>query len=141
MLCFLPINTLALGTLPPEKLKNASGLYNLTRNLGGAIGLAGINTTLDRRFDLHFERLRETLVWGNGRAQEFFAGLAALYGQTGDEARLAATHRLAALAVREATVMALADVFLGISLLFLAGAGLAAFMRRPAAPPPAGAAH
>ncbi len=141
MFMMAPINNLALGALPPAKLKNASGLFNVTRNLGGAFELAVINTTLDRRFDLHFERLRETLVWGNGRAQEFFAGLAALYGQTGDEARLAATHRLAALAVREATVMALADVFLGISLLFLAGAGLAAFMRRPAAPPPAGAAH
>ncbi|WP_298359771.1 DHA2 family efflux MFS transporter permease subunit [Rhodoblastus sp.] len=141
MFMMAPINNLALGALPPARLKNASGLFNVMRNLGGAFGLAVINTTLDRRFDLHFERLRESLVWGNARAQEFLAGLAALYGQTGEEARLAATRRLAALAAREATVMALADVFLGMSLLFLAAAGLAVFMRRPAATPPAGAAH
>ena len=141
MFMMAPINNLALGALPPAKLKNASGLFNVMRNLGGAFGLAVINTTLDQRFDLHFERLRESLVWGHARAQEFLAGLAALYGQTGDEARLAATRRLAALAAREATVMALADVFLGMSLLFLAAAGLTAFMRRPAAAPPAGAAH
>ena len=47
MYCFLPINSLALGTLPPEEVKNASGLYNLTRNLGGAIGLAVANTLDD----------------------------------------------------------------------------------------------
>jgi MFS transporter, DHA2 family, multidrug resistance protein len=141
MFMIVPINNLALGTLPLDKLKNASGLFNVTRNLGGAVGLAVINTALDRRFDLHFERLRETLVWGHGGAQEFVAGLAALYGQYGDQARLAATRQLAALARREATVMALADVFLGMALLFFVMAGLAPFMRRPAVAPPADAAH
>ncbi|MGO8738673.1 DHA2 family efflux MFS transporter permease subunit [Rhodoblastus sp.] len=141
MFMMAPINNLALGALPPSKLKNASGLFNVTRNLGGAFGLAAINTTLDRRFDLHFERLRETLVWGNDRTQEFLANLAALYAQNGDAARLAASHRLAAMAGREATVMALADVFLGMSLLFLMAAGLAPFMRRPASAPPPGMAH
>ena len=38
MLCMVPINNLALGTMPPQKMKNASGLFNLTRNLGGAVG-------------------------------------------------------------------------------------------------------
>ena len=38
MLCMVPINNLALGTLSHDKLKNASGLFNLTRNLGGAVG-------------------------------------------------------------------------------------------------------
>ncbi|MCI4677840.1 DHA2 family efflux MFS transporter permease subunit [Rhodoblastus acidophilus] len=141
MFMMVPINNLALGTLAPAKLKNASGLFNVTRNLGGAVGLAIINTALDKRFDLHFERLRETLAWGNGRTQEFITGLTALYGQYGDHARLAATRQLAALARREATVMALADVFLGLALLFLLMAGLAPFMRRPAAAPPPGAGH
>ena len=40
MLSMVPINNIALGTLPPQKMKGASGLYNLTRNLGGAVGLA-----------------------------------------------------------------------------------------------------
>src|SRR4030081_2152015 len=34
-----PTNNIALGTLAPERVKNASGLFNLTRNLGGAVGL------------------------------------------------------------------------------------------------------
>ena len=53
MLCMVPINNLALGTMPPQRIKNASGLFNLTRNLGGAVGLALINTLLDKRMDLH----------------------------------------------------------------------------------------
>ncbi len=53
MLMMVPINNLALGTLPPTRLKNASGLFNLTRNLGGAVGLAMINTIMNKRLDLH----------------------------------------------------------------------------------------
>ena len=40
MIAMIPINNIALGTLPPERVKNASGLFNLMRNLGGAVGLA-----------------------------------------------------------------------------------------------------
>jgi DHA2 family multidrug resistance protein len=43
-------------------LKNASGLFNLTRNLGGAVGLAALNTVLDNRTDLHLARLHDTVT-------------------------------------------------------------------------------
>ena len=43
MLSIIPINDISLGTLPPERVKNASGLFNLMRNLGGAFGLAGLH--------------------------------------------------------------------------------------------------
>src|SRR4030081_401244 len=39
MFAMVPTNNIALGTLPPDRVKNASGLLNLTRNLGGAVGL------------------------------------------------------------------------------------------------------
>ena len=48
MFCYLPANMIAMGSLPPDKLKNAAGLYNLTRDLGGAIGLATIGTRHER---------------------------------------------------------------------------------------------
>ena len=141
MFMMVPINNLALGTMPPDKLKNASGLFNVTRNLGGAFGLAVINTTLDKRFDLHIQRIHEKLAWSNGQAQEFLGRLGALYAQHGDQAMLAATRQLAAFARREALVMALADVFVGMALLFLFMAGIAPLMRRPVAAPPPDAAH
>jgi len=51
MTAMIPINNVALGTLPPERVKNASGLFNLTRNLRGAIGLAALTTMLEDKFE------------------------------------------------------------------------------------------
>ncbi len=46
MFCLLPPTRLALGHLPPERVPDASALFNLMRNLGGAIGLALIDTII-----------------------------------------------------------------------------------------------
>ena len=70
MLCMVTINNIALGTLTPDRLKNASGLFNLTRNLGGAIGLAVINTVLNDRMDLHLQRLHDSVTWSSAAALE-----------------------------------------------------------------------
>jgi DHA2 family multidrug resistance protein len=49
MFCLLPPTRLALGHLPPSRVPDASGLFNLMRNLGGAIGLAMIDTVIYTR--------------------------------------------------------------------------------------------
>jgi len=49
-----PIVTLTLGGLAMERLRLASGLFNLMRNLGGAIGIAVCATILNDRTNLHF---------------------------------------------------------------------------------------
>src|SRR5215470_210253 len=56
-----PTVTLTLGGLAPDRLKLASGLFNLMRNLGGAIGIAACGTILNDRANLHFLRLAEHL--------------------------------------------------------------------------------
>ena len=131
MMCMVPITNLALGTLPPQRLKNASGLFNLTRNLGGAIGLALINTMLNDRTDLHLARLHERIAWGRNVAEETLANLTQLYAPLGSDAAAAATKRLALMARREATVMALGDVFLIMTVLFMVLVPLVMLMRRP----------
>ena len=73
MFCFLAINSLALGTLPAEEVKNAGGLYNLTRNLGGAIGLALANTLMTHLNKLHYAVLREHITPGSPPAQRLLA--------------------------------------------------------------------
>src|ERR1700751_4167686 len=71
MMCaMIPTNNIALGTLAPDRLKNASGLFNLMRNLGGAVGLAIINEVLNDRTDLHIARLHERMTLGNATATE-----------------------------------------------------------------------
>ncbi len=131
MLCMVPINNLALGTMPPQKMKNASGLFNLTRNLGGAVGLALINTLLDKRIDLHLARLHEAVSWGRVTADETIAQLTAAFASRGSDAALAATKQVMLMARRQAEVMALGDVFLALTVIFFALVALAPMMRRP----------
>ncbi len=133
MLSMVPINNLALGTMPPHRIKNASGLFNLMRNLGGAVGLALINTTLDKRMDLHLERLREAVTWGRVVADERLANMTAALAARGSDAQLAATRQLALIVRRHAEVMALSDVFLALTVVFLCCVSFAVLMRRPAA--------
>ncbi len=131
MFCIVPITSIALGTLPPQKLKNASGLFNLTRNLGGAIGLALINTLLNDRTDLHLARLHESLSWGHTKAEETLANLTQAYATLGSDAELAALKRMALLARRESLVMALGDVFFVLTIAFFLLVPLVFIMRRP----------
>jgi DHA2 family multidrug resistance protein len=65
MLCLLPPTRLALGHLAPERVANASGLFNLMRNLGGAIGLALIDTVIYGRSPVHAERMVDKLKAGD----------------------------------------------------------------------------
>jgi len=132
MLCMVPINNLALGTMTPERVKNASGLFNLTRNLGGAFGLALINTLLDKRMDLHLERLRESVVWGRTAADETVAALTQALASRGSDAAMAATRVIAMKVRLQAEVMALGDVFLALTVIYIGFAVLPRVMRRPA---------
>src|SRR5271165_6618567 len=53
MFCLLPPTRLALGHLDKMRVPDASGLFNLMRNLGGAIGLALIDTVIYGRAPVH----------------------------------------------------------------------------------------
>ena len=68
MFCLLPPTRLALGALPLERVPDASGLFNLMRNLGGAIGLALIDTVLFGRAPIHAAALVERLKAGDQSA-------------------------------------------------------------------------
>lgn len=65
MLCLLPPIRVALGHLAPEAVANASGLFNLMRNLGGAIGLALIDTVIYGRTPVIGERFAHALEKGD----------------------------------------------------------------------------
>ncbi|MBV8167101.1 MAG: DHA2 family efflux MFS transporter permease subunit [Alphaproteobacteria bacterium] len=65
MLCLLPPTRLALGRLAPDRVADASGLFNLMRNLGGAIGLAVIDTVVFGRAPDHAAAIVERLEAGD----------------------------------------------------------------------------
>jgi MFS transporter, DHA2 family, multidrug resistance protein len=129
MFAIVPITNISLGTLPPERLKNASGLFNLTRNLGGAVGLAGLNTVLDKRIDLHLARLHDSITWARRPVMEALTGFAVR--MPGSNADNMALKQLFLFVHLQGTVMAFADVFLMLTLLFGGFACLVFLMRRP----------
>jgi DHA2 family multidrug resistance protein len=73
MLCILPATRLALDTLNPTGVADGSALFNLMRNLGGAIGIALVDTVLVQRTTAHAQDLAARLQAGD-------AGAAALVG-------------------------------------------------------------
>jgi MFS transporter, DHA2 family, multidrug resistance protein len=135
MFAIIPINNISLGTLPPERIKNASGLYNLMRNLGGAVGLAAIYTFLNRRTDLHLARLHEALNTAYRPALETLDKLSAGFAGRGPDAKMMALKQLFVMAHQQGVVMAFADVFLGLTVIFI-GIGITAVIaKRPAQTP------
>ena len=129
MFAIVPITSISLGTLAPDRLKNASGLFNLTRNLGGAVGLAGLNTVLNKRIDLHLARLHESINWARQPVIEALNNFAARI--PGSDAHDMALKQLFLFVRQQGIVMAFADVFLLLSLLFVVFAPLVWLMRRP----------
>jgi DHA2 family multidrug resistance protein len=71
MFCLLPPIRLALGHLPIERVPDASALFNLMRNLGGAIGLALIDTVIFGRAEMHGRALIAKLARGDAAAFDF----------------------------------------------------------------------
>ena len=135
-----PAVNLGLGSLPPERLKYASGLFNMMRNLGGAVGIALCGAILNARTNFHFVAIASNLTLANGAMTRLMGELAARYGaipgslQTG---HAAATKRLWQLAYREASTLAYADAFLVIMIVLIIATLLVPFLRNVA---PAGTA-
>jgi len=58
---FVPLSTTAMAFLKNEEIGNASGLYNLLRNIGGSIGISVVNTIVARHEQLHRNELAKSL--------------------------------------------------------------------------------
>lgn len=124
-------------------MKLGSGLFNLMRNLGGAIGIAACGTILNDRANLHVLRLAEHLQAGNAAMAAMLQRTGQRYAMApgGDEwrGRAAALKRLWHLAWREAQTQTYADAFLIIAVCFAAATALVSLMRKvaPRMAPPA----
>jgi DHA2 family multidrug resistance protein len=124
MFCMVPANVIALSHQEGDQLKDASGLYNLMRNLGGALGLAVLNTQLTDRLSFHYQRLGDSLNAGRTVAEEALAGLSQRFSDLmpGD-AQMGALKTLSGFVRQQAATMAFADCFLLVAIIY----GLAIF--------------
>ena len=131
MMCMVTVTNIALGNLPPQQLRGGSGLFNLTRNLGGAVGLALINTVMNQRTDLHLARLHESVSWGHPTAEQTLQNMTNAFSNLGDAAPLVAIKKLSGLVRQQATNMAIADIFFLLTILFLAIVLMTPLMQKP----------
>jgi DHA2 family multidrug resistance protein len=132
MLCIVPSVNLALTGFAGPELRYASGLFNLMRNLGGAIGIALVNTWLQDGARLHALRMSETLGSIGDGAAVMVARLAARFSQTTpdpDRAILMAKATLGHVVGGEALTLAFNDVFRIMAWLFIAALVLVPFCR------------
>jgi DHA2 family multidrug resistance protein len=135
MLCIVPSVTLALGGFAAAELRYASGLFNLMRNLGGAIGIAVVNTWLQDETRFHVARFGESLGEAARSAPGTIAELAARIGGTtadASHALLVAQAELAHVIARASLTLAFNDVFRLMAWMFIAALVLVPLCR-PAA--------
>ncbi len=139
MLCIVPSVGLALTGFAQVELRYASGLFNLMRNLGGAIGIAVVNTWLGDQTRIHFARAGEALGQAGEQASGFVAGMAQAFGQiTTDpaEALQMAQSEFAHAASRIALTSAFDEVFQIMAWVFVAALVLVPLCKAPALPGP-----
>jgi DHA2 family multidrug resistance protein len=132
-----PAVILTLGGLAPDRLKFASGLFNLMRNLGGAIGIAVMATLLNSRTNLHFHRIAEHLNAGNEAMNEMLrqvgGSLAVAAGGLGD-AQAGALRQLGGLVMREAQTQSFGDTYVVLLVCFAITTAMVPLMKRVGPP-------
>jgi len=138
LLCIVPSVGMAMGGVAPSELRYASGLFNLMRNLGGALGIAVINTLLGDFTRLHVLKLSEAMGHTPDQAKSVFAGLSAFVSEftpdPGHATELAQSF-MARMVGREALTLAFDDVFRLMALCFVLALVIVPFCK----PPPANA--
>src|SRR5215467_8653805 len=80
---FVPLSTTTMAFLKNEEIGNASGLYNLLRNIGGSIGISIVNTIVARHEQLHRNQLAAQLTAGRVEVQGAIANMQHYLGAQG----------------------------------------------------------
>jgi len=147
MLCIVPSVTMALSSFGPAELGAASGLFNLMRNLGGAIGIAVVNTWLQDDTRIAAARLGEAMGHSRTIANQALAGLAntmAPHATAPAQAAQLARGLFGQMVGREAATLAFDDCFRVMAWMFIAALIMVPFCRIPPGatpPPPEAGAH
>jgi len=145
MLCIVPSVTLALAGFEAAELRYASGLFNLMRNLGGAVGIAIVNTWLQDSTRIQVAHIGESLGEAGRHAPDVIAALAGRIGHfttDASHALLLAQSELGHLVARNALTTSFNEVFRQMAWLFIVALVMVPFCRpAPTAAAPQPDAH
>lgn len=126
MMALIAAQQVTMSTLAPHLIKNASGIVNLARNVGGAFGLAVLNTTLTHQSAAHLENLSANLPNSSPQAHSMLDAITARMEALGlPNAHQGALKSLALLMERQANTLAFGDAFLLLAIACFFGIGLA----------------
>ena len=131
MMCMVTVTNIALGTLTPVEVRGGSGLFNLTRNFGGAVGLALINTLMNQRFDLHLQRLHEAVSFDSSAATERLNAMTHALHSLGSNAGIVALKQMSLQVRKQAFTLAIADIFFILTILFASIVLMLPLLQRP----------
>lgn len=133
-LLFTPMNTAALATLPPEKVRMGSGLITIVQQgLGGTMSIAGLTTILQHRVAYHaamLDQQQARSVLGMGELLAPVRDLASRAGAIGAALDAQALEALRHYLEQQATVAAYQDCFLLLAALGVIMVPLVCFLRR-----------
>jgi DHA2 family multidrug resistance protein len=119
---FVPISATAFAYIPKERTSYATGLFNLARNIGGSSGIATATTLLARRAQFHQTVLVAHLTPYDFRYREALAGATATLraaGAPSADAALKAQGMIYGSMLRQSSMLAFADAFWVMGVLFL----------------------
>ncbi len=144
VMMFLPLSLATLGSLPKVDIPSGSGFYNLTRQLGGSIGIAVLTTLLDRREAFHRAVLSENLTVYNPATTDRLNSLASgLQGQGVDPstAQSQALNILNQTLDLQAALLSFEDIFWVVGAAFLVTLPLLLFLGKGAGGADAAGVH
>jgi DHA2 family multidrug resistance protein len=119
----LTLSNFAMQGIQPKDMASASSLFNMTRNLGGSVGIAMLATALTNREHFHSARLGESISLYGAATQQRLDQLTSAFIANGVEASTAANQAIAAvdrIVRRESFVMAYNDGFVIMGTVLLA---------------------
>ncbi len=111
---FIPINTVAYDGLPQDKTNQASALMNVSRNLGGSIGISLANVIVTQRSQFHQARLVENTIPSSPVFQSTLDRITHYFMQQGSVQAVAhnqAIGMIGQMIRQQATILAYIDVF------------------------------
>ncbi|MER3435479.1 MAG: MFS transporter [Leptolyngbya sp. ERB_1_1] len=141
VLMFLPLSLATLGSLPKQDISAGSGFYNLTRQLGGSIGIAILTTLLAQREAFHKATLAENLSAYDPQTIERLNALTGALQSRGSDAATASQQALSSLnqlVNLQAAILSYADIFRFVGVVFLASLPLLLFLGKGGGKPSIG---
>lgn len=131
---FVPLTTITMSRIPKEKMGNAASMFNLLRNIGGSVGIAGVTTMVARFAQSNTADLVHQITPYNQKAMGLMRGMQQsmmAHGSAPNVAYRQSYAQMFGLVQQQATILSFLEIFRILSVIFLALVPLVLIMKRP----------